>query len=208
MMLYQHRSYVIAMEGAPLIDGMFLDQQEDGYSFRTYNNLLFIGEGDHKTGKKGGGYEVLRTLAKQAYPHAVEKAHWATQDCMSLDKVPYIGRHSVGSDSLYVATGFNKWGMTGSMVAAELVSNLIMTGKSEWEDVYSPQRSMMTWQLMANLGAAAKGLLSIGGPRCAHMGCKLHWNTVEHSWDCSCHGSRFGHSGHVIDNPAKRKIQP
>jgi len=205
--LYQHRSYVIALEGATLLDGMYLDHREDGHSFRVYGNLLFLGGGDHRTGKKGGGYSELRDLAKQAYPNAAEKFHWATQDCMTLDKVPYIGRHRTGTENLYVATGFNKWGMTGSMVAAKLLTDLIVTGKSELEEVFNPQRSMMSWQLPINLGAAAKGLLSFGGPRCAHMGCKLHLNTAEQSWDCACHGSRFEKSGHIIDNPAKKGIR-
>jgi len=126
---------------------------------------------------------------------------------MSLDKIPYIGRHRSGAKELYVATGFNKWGMTSAMVAAEVLTDLIVSGKSEWEDVFSPQRSMMSWQLMVNLGAAVKGLLSFGSPRCAHMGCKLYWNAVEQSWDCACHGSRFEKNGRIIDNPAKKNIR-
>jgi len=205
--LYQHRSYVVALEDSTMLDGMLLDEQEDGHSFRTYGNLLFIGGGDHKTGKKGGGYAEIHALIKQAYPHVAIKYRWATQDCMSLDKVPYIGRHRNGSQNLYVATGFNKWGMTSAMVAAELLTDMIVSGRSEWEDVFTPQRSMLSRQLMVNIGAAAKGLLSVGGPRCAHMGCKLHWNAIEQSWDCSCHGSRFEKDGYVADNPAKRRIR-
>lgn len=208
MKLYQHRSYVIALEGAAMPDGMFLDERDDGHSFRTYGNLLFVGGGDHKTGKKGAGYAEIRTLIKQAYPHAIEKYHWATQDCMTLDKVPYIGRHRNGSRNLYVATGFNKWGMTGTMVAAQILTDLLVFGKSDWEEVFNPGRSMITRQLMINIGSAAKGLLSVGGPRCAHMGCKLHWNSVEQSWDCTCHGSRYEENGYIIDNPAKKRIRP
>jgi len=207
MKMYQHRSYVIALENAPLPDGMYLDYRGDGHSFRTYGNLLFVGGGDHRTGKKGGGYAELRDFANQNYQNTIEKFHWATQDCMTLDKVPYIGRHSTGKKNLYVATGFNKWGMTGSMVAAELLTDLIVSGKSEWTELFNPQRSMMSWQLPKNLGAAARGLLSFGGPRCAHMGCKLHRNSAEQSWDCSCHGSRFEKNGNIIDNPAKRGIR-
>jgi hypothetical protein len=76
------------------------------------------------------------------------------------------------------------------------------------EELYNPSRSMMSKRLFVNLGAAAKGLLSIGNPRCAHMGCKLHWNATEKSWDCVCHGSRFEKNGGSIDNPAKKRIRP
>jgi len=204
MKLYQHRSYVIALKNATILDGMYVDYREDGHSFRTYDNLLFIGGGDHKTGKHGGGYAALCKLAKRAYPHATEKYHWATQDCMSLDKVPYIGRHRAGSENLYVATGFNKWGMSGAMVAAELLTDLIVTGKSDLTELYNPGRPMLSRQLFINIGSTAKGLLSFGSPRCTHMGCKLGWNAAEKSWDCACHGSRFDNKGDVINNPAKK----
>jgi len=206
MKLYQHRSYVIALENAPILGGVYVDHRDDGHSFRAYDNLLFIGGGDHKTGKHGGGYAELRTLAKQAYPHATEKYRWVTQDCMTLDNIPYIGRHRARVENLFVATGFNKWGMTGAMVAAELLSNLIVTGKSDLAELYNPGRSMISRQLFINIGSAAKGLLSLGSPRCTHMGCKLRWNAAEKSWDCSCHGSRFDKTGHVVNNPAKRGI--
>ncbi|MCL2569060.1 MAG: FAD-dependent oxidoreductase [Oscillospiraceae bacterium] len=204
--LYQHRSYVLALENAPLVDGMYLDERETGLSFRTFGDLLFVGGGDHKTGKAGGSYAALEAFVRKVYPKAAIKHRWATQDCMSLDRVPYIGRHRSGAKTLYVATGFNKWGMTGSMVAAGLLTDLIVQGKSAWEVVYRPQRSMLSGQLFVNLGAAAKGLLSLGGPRCAHMGCKLHKNRVEGSWDCACHGSRFDQEGHVLNNPAKKRL--
>lgn len=205
--LYQSRSYVIAVENAPLLDGMYIDGIAGGYSFRTYDELLFIGGGSHRTGEKGRSYKKLESFINRTYPKAKERYRWATQDCMSLDKVPYIGRHQKNKENLYVATGFNKWGMTGSMVAAEVLTDLIVDGNSEWQDLYNPSRSIMTGKLFTNLGAATKGLLSIGRPRCAHMGCKLHWNDPESSWDCHCHGSRFDKDGHMINNPAKKEIK-
>lgn len=49
--MYQSRSYVIALENAPQISGMYVDEKQNGMSFRNYKNLLFIGGGDHRTGK-------------------------------------------------------------------------------------------------------------------------------------------------------------
>lgn len=49
---------------------------------------------------------------------------------------------------------------------------------------------------------APDGELFAVSPVCTHMGCKVHWNSVETSWDCPCHGSRFGPDGSVIEGPA------
>lgn len=203
--LYQHRSYVIALENAPELNGMYLDERENGHSFRNYKGLLLLGGGDHKTGKKGGGYEELRKLAKSAYPDAAGKFAWATQDCMTLDGIPYIGVHRKAAPHIYVATGFNKWGMTGSMAAANVLCDLITVGSSEYEDLFFPRRSMLHPQLAVN-GLSALGNLLLPGKRCPHMGCALRWNKAERTWDCPCHGSRFDERGRLIDNPAKRGI--
>lgn len=46
------------------------------------------------------------------------------------------------------------------------------------------------------------GGLHLVSPECTHMGCNLHWNTAEKSWDCPCHGSRFNPEGEVLHGPA------
>jgi glycine/D-amino acid oxidase-like deaminating enzyme len=83
--LYQKRSYIIALENAPQYDGTFVDNGTSGMYFRNYGNLLLVGGGEHRTGKKGGNFEALRTFIRANYPGAKEKYAWATQDCMSLD---------------------------------------------------------------------------------------------------------------------------
>ncbi len=199
---HQHRSYVIALENGPKLDGMYLDDDEKGLSFRTYGDLLFVGGGSHRTGKQGGGQNELRDIARQYFPQASIRYAWAAQDCMTLDTVPYIGRYSSGTEGLYVATGFNKWGMTGSMVAAKLVCDLLTGEKNPYEALFSPSRTILRPALMSNAAHALLGLITPTAPRCPHLGCALHWNEQEHSWDCPCHGSRFGADGALIDNPA------
>lgn len=200
--MFQHRSYVIALENAPQVNGMYVDEAPKGLSFRNYENLLLLGGGDHRTGKKGGGWQELRAFAARHYPGAVEKYHWATQDCITLDGVPYIGRYASGTENLYVATGFNKWGMTSSMVAAALLTDMVHGKGSPYQAVFDPTRTILRPQLAANAAAATVNLLTPRGPRCPHLGCALKWNPAERTWDCPCHGSRFAENGELIDNPA------
>lgn len=202
--LYQHRSYVIALENAPDVQGMYLDADNTGMSFRNYGNLLLLGGGSHRTGKKGGNWRELRDSAAGFYPEAVERYYWATQDCMPLDGIPYIGHYSKHTPDLYVATGFQKWGMTSSMVSAMLLCDMILERENDWAEVFSPSRNILKPQLLVNGLEATKNLLTPSSKRCPHMGCALKWNSAEHTWDCPCHGSRFEEEGKLIDNPAKK----
>ena len=200
--LYQQRSYCLSLEGIPEWEGMYLDEQENGLSFRRYGKICILGGGGHRTGKSGGGWKELEAFVKQYYPHAKITRRWATQDCMSLDGIPYIGQYSTATPDLFVATGFNKWGMTSSMVAAGLLRDQILGKENPYTDLFSPSRSMLHPQLGTNLLESTKNLLTPTAPRCPHLGCALKWNQQEHSWDCPCHGSRFGEDGKRIDNPA------
>jgi glycine/D-amino acid oxidase-like deaminating enzyme len=204
--LYQHRSYVIALENAENVKGMYVDEADKGMSFRNYKDLLIIGGGDHRTGKHGGNYTELRRFSQKYYPNAKEKYAWATQDCMSLDRIPYIGHYSKMTQNLFVASGFNKWGMTSSMVSAMILSDMVVGKTNEFEEVFSPHRSMIKPQLFVNGFEAVTNLLTLSTKRCPHMGCTLKWNSTEQTWDCPCHGSRFEKNGDLIDNPATGSI--
>ena len=200
--LYQHRSYVIALENAQDVNGMYVDECDTGLSFRNYEGLLLLGGGGHRTGKKGGNWAELRAFAAKKYPDSREKHFWATQDCMSLDGIPYIGRYSAKTHGFYVASGFNKWGMTGSMTAAMLLSDMILGKRNGFASVFDPSRSIVKPQLFINGAEAVCNLLTPSKKRCPHLGCALKWNEAERSWDCPCHGSRFTEHGRVLDNPA------
>ena len=200
--LYQHRSYCIALEHCQSIKGMYVDEAANGLSLRSHDGLLILGGGSHRTGKPGGGWEALEQAAAQYFPGSTVHSRWATQDCMSLDGIPYIGQYSARTPDLYVATGFNKWGMTSSMVAANVLTDLVLGRYNAYAQVFSPSRSILHRQLAINALESVTHLLSFGKKRCPHMGCALKWNPQEHTWDCPCHGSRFAENGQLIDNPA------
>ncbi len=200
--LYQHRSYVIALENAENVNGMYVDEDETGLSFRNYKNYLLLGGGGHRTGKDGGNWKELREFAKVNYPDSRERFYWAAQDCMSLDDMPYIGNYSPNTPNLYTASGFCKWGMTGAMLSAILIKDKIIGTQNEYAEFFRPDRSILNPQLFINGFESITNLLTFSQKRCPHLGCALKWNSTEHSWDCPCHGSRFDKSGKILDNPA------
>ena len=200
--MYQDRSYVIALENAPLVKDMYVNEDKKGMSFRSYQDLLLVGGGSHRTGKQGGQWQELRTYAGKYYPRAKERYYWATQDCMPLDNVPYIGLYSKNMPQCFVATGYHKWGMTSAMVAAMILTDKIVGKENPYETVFSPSRNILKSQLFINGAETTVNLLMPTTKRCPHLGCALKWNEAEHSWDCPCHGSRFDEDGGLIDNPA------
>ena len=202
MKQYQARSYVLALEGAQDVGGMYLNASGEGFSFRNHGDALILGGGSYRTGKQTGGWEKLSAFAQAHYPGSREVGRWAAQDCMTLDGLPYIGRYSPGTPWLYVATGFNKWGMTSSMVSALVLRDLVLGRENPWERIFDPARRLLLPQLAVNGWESAVNLLKFTRPRCSHLGCALKWNPWEHSWDCPCHGSRFDREGSLLDNPA------
>ena len=164
--------------------------------------VLLIGSGGHRTGKKGEAWEKAEAFLKTYYPKAAVRYRWAAQDCMSLDGIPYIGPYGKRTPDLYVASGFNKWGMTSSMTAAAILCDLIRGKSTPYAAVFSPSRTILRPQLLANALESSVNLLTPTAPRCPHLGCALKWNPQERTWDCPCHGSRFGEDGRLLDDPA------
>lgn len=141
--MHQERSYVLALENAGYVEGMYLGVDAgSGWSIREAEGKVLLGGANHRTGENRGGgrYAALRKAAQEFWPDCTVWAQWSAQDCMTLDGVPYIGRFSEDTPDWYVATGFNKWGMTSSMAAARLLSDMIVDGASPYESVFSPQR--------------------------------------------------------------------
>ena len=117
--------------------------QGEKLSLRRWRNLLLFGGGGHRTGenRRGGQYELLRRRAGALFPDAKEVACWSAQDCITPDHIPFIGRYSAGKPDWYLATGFQKWGMTGSMVSALLLTQLLEGNRPPEAAVFDPGRS-------------------------------------------------------------------
>lgn len=209
---HQERSYVLALTGAERYRAMYYGVEQGDFSFRNDGDILLFGGGAHRTGGKNcdGIYQMLAAQAEKYFPNCREEARWSAQDCMSHDNIPFIGRYSAFRPYWYVASGFKKWGMTSSMIAAKIITEQICEGKSPYEEVFSPQRLFLrasAKNFIKDAGNSVQGLVAGAfqpQSRCPHMGCRLIWNPNERSWDCPCHGSRFEADGKLIDNPAQK----
>ena len=146
--MYQSSSYVIGIDTKKTLNnGMYITASSPTYSFRPANyngrKILLIGGSGHKTGTPlsyEDTYGALENYAKQLYPNCEILFRWDTRDCITLDKIPYIGRFSNTMDNIYVGTGFNKWGMTSSNVAANIVCDMILGRKNEYAYVFDSTR--------------------------------------------------------------------
>ena len=146
--IYMERSYIVAIKAKEQYPGgMYISEEDPGRSLRSqsYDNgeLIFVGGEHHKTGQGKSTvkhYETLIDFANSLYTVEDIPFRWSTQDCMTLDGLPYVGNFTANTPNLYIATGFQKWGMTNSTASSIILKDLIVHGKSPWQDVYNPSR--------------------------------------------------------------------
>lgn len=148
MKMYQSTSYAIAMQTKQkLFEGMYINSEEPTISLRTakYGDeyLLIVVGFDHKTGAEidlSNSYKYLEEIAKNLYPDGKIKYRWNTEDCITLDKIPYIGEYSKMWENAFVATGFNKMGVTTSNIAARIITDKILGEKNEYAEIFKSTR--------------------------------------------------------------------
>jgi glycine/D-amino acid oxidase-like deaminating enzyme/nitrite reductase/ring-hydroxylating ferredoxin subunit len=146
--IYSERSYVVAIKAKEKYPGgMYINAENPARSLRhqTYENgeLIFVSGEHHKTGQGEDTikhYQALADFANTLFTVEDIPYRWSTQDCMTLDGLPYVGHFTSNTPNLYIATGFGKWGMTNSIVSSMILKDLIVKGESPWQDVYSPSR--------------------------------------------------------------------
>lgn len=148
MKMYQSTSYVIGMETeTKIFDGVYISAEKPTISLRMSKEnekyLLIVAGFDNKTGETKNiedSYKHLEEIAKKICPTGKIKYYWNTEDCITLDKIPYIGKFSELWENAYVATGFNKWGMTTSNIAADIIADKILGRKNKYEEIFKSTR--------------------------------------------------------------------
>ena len=146
--MYQSTSYAVAMQTKQrLFEGIYINSEDPTISLRTAkfgdDYLLIVAGFDNRTGAGidlSNAYKYLEEVARSIYPQGQIKYHWNTEDCITLDKIPYIGKFSKIWENSFVATGFNKWGMTTSNIAANIITDKILGEKNEYEEIFKSTR--------------------------------------------------------------------
>lgn len=221
--MYQSTSYSLIVDTQTEInfDGYYINSETPTLSFRTVQNgdkrLLQVVGYDYKTGTEivGNPFEYLEARVKNMYPNSKVLKSWTAEDCISLDKIPYIGDFSDMMENCYVATGFNKWGITSSNIAANIITDKILERDNEYQEIFDSSRlgiiknkeEMINMIKEAGEGIILERIKGKPTPTCTHLGCKLSWNPLEEIWECACHGSKFSKRGFVIEGPAVKDLE-
>ena len=206
MKMHQEKSHVIDVFNNYAFEGNGVGVSDDDFYFRNYKDRVLIGCCDRNTGEECDGFSRINELIVKKYNVKKVRHRWINIDAMTLDEMPYIGLCSSFDDNMYVATGFNMWGMTKSMLSAHIISDLINGKENRFAKLFSPQRKLIYKPLLKNVLSSVKGMLSLNPKRCKHLGCSLNYNSVDETFECPCHGSKYDKDGNIIETPTQRPL--
>jgi glycine/D-amino acid oxidase-like deaminating enzyme/nitrite reductase/ring-hydroxylating ferredoxin subunit len=143
-----YRSYVLGvkLKTDKYPDGLIYDLEEPYHYFRTHEideeKLLIAGGNDHKTGHEDAEKQMadLEKYIHKYFNVSSVKYKWSSQYYVPVDGLPYIGQLPFAEKGIYCATGFNGNGMMLGSVAAKILSDLVISGKSIYKDLFDPCR--------------------------------------------------------------------
>lgn len=159
MKMYQQKSYILALKTEHPFSHQYLSIDDNTSLRSAYGKYLLIGGCGHRCGENqnGGQYLHLHEIAKNFSKEVI--CQWSTQDVMTLDGLPYVGKYSRMKLPYYVACGFNKWGMSNSMVASQLITALLTNQSHPLAKLLSPQRINLKNTFFNRLSLGNKSLI-------------------------------------------------
>ena len=225
------------------LDGIFIDIDTPSHSLRMGRDrdgeLLIVLGPSFPTGHDGDialRFRELEQWVRSNVPCGDVVWRWVNEDYDSPDRVPFAGELSRAAPGMFVATGFNGWGISNGTAAAMLIADQMRGEPNPWWRLYDPVRRAPkhfnrggdSKSLVDNIDAikpGTGGVIDRGKQKiavwkspdgkahalsaaCTHMGCTVTWNNADLTWDCPCHGSMFTCDGRVIHGPATEALKP
>lgn len=143
--LKPNRSYCMAFKvPGNITRGMYISADSPTRSVRyaptAEGDLLIVGGAGHPVGHQknpASSVQELASWARRHYPGAMQTHYWSAQDYRPIDELPYVGPILPGNDKIFVATGFDKWGMTNGTAAALALSSRILGGRMDWAEAFA-----------------------------------------------------------------------
>jgi len=143
-----YRSYVIAatLKDESYPADLIYDMQDPYHYIRTHvvdgQQYVVAGGHDHKTGHGDPqqSFADLEAYLRSYYEVDQVVYRWSSQYYVPADGLPYIGKLPGAADGIFAATGFNGNGMNLGTISAIALSELILTGRPKYEDIFSPAR--------------------------------------------------------------------
>lgn len=160
------RSYLLAfpIEKRPDDDYMMISNSKSPYSIRfsttDAREYLLVGGQGHKVGQAESemeSYKKLIVFARENFKADNPDFRWSAQDYRSVDDIPYIGNLTSRYDNIFLASGFNKWGMTNGSFSSILIRDLIKDADSKYKELYNPSRG----EVKENIGSFLKANLNV-----------------------------------------------
>ncbi|MGH7002413.1 MAG: FAD-dependent oxidoreductase [Alphaproteobacteria bacterium] len=238
-----HIAMAFRMAPSAAIEGMFIGIDEPTHSLRMGRDsggALLVALGPKfDTGHDGNVGERFRELehwVRANLPVGESAWRWVNEDYDTNDRVPFVGPAAKKPKGLYVATGFNGWGISNGTAAGSLIADQIQGRSNPVAAVFDATRpgpkkfnkggdTKSRVHSLDEIKPGEGGVLKRGkgyiavwkskagiahaySAACTHMGCIVTWNNADRTWDCPCHGSMFAENGEVIHGPAVKPLAP
>lgn len=226
---YLEKSYIISYK-QKINNTSLISMDNPIISVRNYKDYIIRLEESHNICNKVDDNKHFEKLLKKVKnPDYI----WSNIDIVTNDYLPYIGYIK---NNLIIATGYNTWGMTNSLLSGMIVKDLIDRKKNKYTKLFDPKRNKNIIRMIEDASSTLKGYYEgitnknskvkyskINGidviiyededkkyivkRKCPHAKCNLIFNEIEKTFDCPCHSSRFDLDGNVIKGPSKYNIK-
>lgn len=249
---YLKRSYITATKviNYKNLNGISIDKNVLSFRYYKENNskyFIFLTNSSKISDKLNYEKNYMENVLKsKKITDKLPSYKWSNIDVMTNDFLPIIGKISDDISNVFIATGYNAWGMTNGTIAGEILSDLVRGKKNKYENIFNPTRKINLKSaknlLINTISSSSKAYITnffIKNPSwynkkaivikennkrigiyidedgiehkvsniCPHLKCFLTFNSVDKTWDCPCHASRFDIDGNSIKGPSCYNIK-